>query len=492
LTRLQHGRFCVSTEIADLVMWSTPEGGLSMSTPRATAAESKVNSPWPTFAVCAIASYITTLDLSIVNIAFFEIGESFPNDPKSTISWVVTAYAILFGSLLVVSGRLADQFGRKKFFIAGTSIFLCGSLVCALASSMSLLIVGRAIQGVGGAMMTPASMGLLLGSFPPEKRGQVVAWIGSIGALGVASGPTLGAFFISSFGWRSAFWINVPICLVTVVIALRVIRESPRLAGARPDLAAAFVFTMAVASLVWGISRAETRGWTSSSVLQLFAASIFFGGIVAWRSTHHSDPLLPPELFKERTFTAANISTFLFAAAFSGNILNNVLFLRTIWNFNATKAGWFSVLAPITAAIVSVFIGRHMSRIGYRKLLLTGPIIIAATVTGSVLLLSANPQPWLPWTPLMFVLGVGLGSTFPPLSASAVLHLPPHRFALGGAINNTFRQIGAAVGVAIVVTVQSSSEGINGFRNGWHVAIVFALLAAAVSLFQPKHQAPTG
>ena len=459
-----------------------------MTTAVPASTDTQARNPWPTFVVCAIASYISTLDLSIVNVAFFEIGKSFPQDPRSTISWVVTAYSILFGSLLVVSGRLADQIGRKKFFITGTSIFLIGSLLCALASSMSFLIAGRAVQGIGGAMMTPASLGLLLASFPPEKRGQVVAWTGSIGALGVASGPTLGAFFVSSFGWRSAFWINVPICLIAVVLAIRVTKESPRIEGSRPDLIAALVFTLAVASLVWGISKAETRGWTNSSVLQLFAVAIVFGGIVVWRSTHHDDPLLPPELFKERTFTAANISTFLFAASFSGNILNNVLFLRTIWEFSATKAGWFSVLSPITVATVSVITGKRMSRIGYRKLLLTGPLVVATTVLGSVLLLTTDPQPWFPWLPIMFVLGIGLGSTFPALSASTVLGLPPHRFALGGAINNTFRQIGAAVGVALVVTVQSSTEGIDGFRNGWRVAIVFALLAAAVSLFQPKHQ----
>jgi MFS family permease len=176
-----------------------------------TETMTRTRSPWATFTVCAIASYISTLDMSIVNVAFFEIHKSFPNDSASTISWVVTAYSILFGSLLVVSGRLADQAGRKKFFLIGTSFFLAGSLFCALASTMGLLIAGRAIQGIGGAMMTPASTGLLLGVFPAEKRGQVMAWTGSIGALGVASGPTLGAFFVSSFGWRSAFWINVPI-----------------------------------------------------------------------------------------------------------------------------------------------------------------------------------------------------------------------------------------------------------------------------------------
>ncbi len=449
-----------------------------------TAVAKPVN-PWATFTVCAIASYISTLDMSIVNVAFFEIHKSFPNDPASTIAWVVTAYSILFGSLLVVSGRLADQAGRKRFFLIGTSFFLVGSLLCALASTMGLLITGRAVQGIGGAMMTPASTGLLLGVFPAEKRGQVMAWTGSIGALGVASGPTLGAFFVSTFGWRSAFWINVPICLFTLILAWKVTRESERTKGSRPDLIAAVVFTLAVASLVWGISRSETYGWGNSSVLQLFAVSIVFGLVVAYRSVSHPDPLLPAELFKQRTFTLANISTFLYGAAFSGNILNNVLFQRTIWQFSATKAGWFSVLSPITVAVTSMLIGRKMATIGLKRLMIVGPLIMSSTVMGSVLFLHTNPTPWFPFLPLMFFLGIGLGATFPALSASTVLRLPQNRFAVGGAINNTFRQVGAAVGVALVVTVQSRTEGIEGFRNGWKVAIVFALAAAAVAAFQP-------
>ena len=455
-----------------------------------TSEVSTSTNPWATFAVCAIASYISTLDMSIVNVAFFEIGRDFVGTPQSTIAWVVTAYSILFGSLLVVSGRLADQVGRKRFFIQGTVLFLIGSLICAIAPTMAMLIVGRAVQGIGGAMMTPASTGLLLAAFPAERRGQVMAWTGSIGALGVASGPTLGAFFVATFGWRSAFWINVPVCAVAIVLAMRNTRESPRQVGNVPDLPSAVVFTAAVGSLVWGISRSETHGWADNTVLSLFIVAVALGGAVVWRSRTHADPLLPADLFRERTFTLANVATLLYGAAFSGNILNNVLFQRTIWEFSANKAGWFSVISPITVAVTSVYVGKRMASIGYRRLLITGPLVMSSTVMGSILFLDVEPTPWFPFLPLMFILGLGLGATFPPLSACTVLRLPQQRFALGGAINNTFRQIGAAIGVALVVTVQSQSEGIQGFRNGWKVAIVFALAAATVSVFQPsrRHQ----
>lgn len=444
--------------------------------------------PWPTFAVCAIASYISTLDMSIVNVAFAEIAKSFPGVSRSTISWVVTSYSILYGSLLVVSGRLADRVGRKRLFQFGTVLFLLGSLMCALAPAMGMLIAGRAVQGVGGAMMTPASLGLLLAAFPIEKRSQTVAWSGAIGALGVASGPTLGAFFVSTFGWRSAFWINVPICLAVVVMAWRVVRESPKQAGSRPDVLASVLVTLSVASLVWSISRIESFGWTHSSVVALFAIAIMFGAVVAYRSLHHPEPLLPPALFRERTFTAANVSTFLFGAAFSANILNNVLFLRTIWGYSVLRAGWFSVLAPVIVAATSFAIGRHVSRIGFRKLLIGGPAVFALIVLSESFLLSETPTPWTRWLPIMFVLGISIGATFPVLSAATVFGLPQTQFALGGAINNTFRQIGAAVGVAIVVTVQTSTDGIDGFRNGWHLVAACGLLASLVSVLQPRQK----
>lgn len=442
--------------------------------------------PWPTFVVTAIAAYISTLDLSIVNVAFAEIAADFSDVSRGTISWVVTAYSILYGSLLVVSGRLADRIGRKRLFQVGALLFLVGSLVCAIAPSMITLIVGRAIQGVGGAIMTPASLGLLLSVFSLERRSQAVAWNGAVGALGVASGPTLGAICISAFGWRSAFWINVPICLLVVILAARSVRETPRTDSARPDIGASVFVTLSVAALVWGISRAEESGWTDQLVLVLFVFAMAFGYVVVRRTMNHHEPLLPPALFKVRSFSVANISTFLFGAAFSANILNNVLFLRIQWQYGVLKAGWFSVLAPVIVATTSFAIGRHISRIGFRRLLVTGPLAFAVLVAAEAILLTETPRPWTMWLPIMFLLGISIGLTFPTLSAATVHGLPQMAFSLGGAVNNTSRQIGSAVGVALLVTVQASADGIAGFRRGWWFVVVCGLLAAGISLLLPR------
>ncbi len=441
--------------------------------------------PWPTFVVCAVVSYISTLDMSIVNVAFAEIARTFPDSSRGTISWVVTAYSILFGSLLVVAGGSADRFGRKRTMTWGTTIFLVGSFVCAVSPGLGVLIVGRAIQGVGGALLVPSSLGLLLGAFPAERRSQVIAWTGAVGALGVASGPTLGALCVSAFGWRSAFWINVPIC-VGVLIASRSLRESDRQVGVRPDVAASVIVTLGVGSMVWAISRAESLGWGDTSVLGLLAVSAVFLAVLWWRSTTHPTPLLPPALFRERSFSAANIASFVFGAGFSANILNNVLFLRTIWGFGVVKAGLFSALAPIVVAATSVVTGRVMRRSGFRSLLVAAPLAYALVVLVQSRLLHVEPAPWSRWLPLMFLLGITIGATFPALSAASVQRLEQRHFALGGAINNTFRQVGAAVGVALVVTVQATADGIDGYRAGWVLVAVCGVIAALVSLAQPR------
>jgi EmrB/QacA subfamily drug resistance transporter len=442
--------------------------------------------PWATFAVCAVSSYIATLDMSIVNVAFAEIAASFSEVSRGSISWVVTAYSIMFGSLLVVSGRTADRVGRKRMLHAGLVAFALGSVVCAVAPTLGVLVGGRAAQGIAGALMMPASLGLLLAAFPESRRSQAMAWMGAAGALGVASGPTLGALLVSSFGWRSAFWVNVPVCVAVIVLAARAVREPKVQASARPDVAAAALITVAVASLVWGISRAEAHGWRDAVVLGLIAASaVLIVGVVR-RSLRHPVPLIPPALFRDPTFRAANAATFVFGAAFAANILNNVLFLRAVWAYSVVTAGLFSVLAPVVVAATSIVAGRVMRTVGFRPLLVAAQLLFALVVVGQASLLDIEPAPWTRWLPLMLVLGVSIGFTFPVLAASAVATLPPANFGLGGAINNTFRQVGAAVGVALVVTMQSSGEGIAGYRAGWVLVASCGLLAAAISLAQPR------
>jgi EmrB/QacA subfamily drug resistance transporter len=455
----------------------------SDSTAEGTA---EVRSPWPTFAVCAVASYITTLDLSVVNVAFTEIAKSFSTVTRGQLSWVVTGYAIMFGAFLVFAGQTADRIGRRRVFLIGVALFAVGSAVCGGAPTLGVLIAGRIIQGTGGALLVPASTGLLLGVFPSDKRTQVISWVGGISALGVASGPTVGAFMVDQLGWRSAFWINLPVCLLAFVLGTKVLRESDRQTGPSPDFIGATMLVLGVGSLVLAISEGQSWGWLSGRVLGLFILSAALLVGVIRKSQTHPAPALPTELFREKTFSVANAGSLLFGAGFSAMALNNVLFLRSIWKYSVVRAGWFSVLSPLVVAIVASFAGREVKRSGFQRMMFAGPILFAVSQLGMALLLRTRPTPWTIWLPLAVVQGAAIGMTFPVLSAAAVARLPPTRFAVGSAVNNTFRQVGAAIGVALVVVIQTSSSGMAGFRNGWWFTAACATMVALLAFAMPS------
>lgn len=441
------------------------------------------------FIVCGIGAFITALDLSITNVAFAEIQRAFPDVSRAGISWVVTAYNIMFGSLLIAGGRIADRVGRKRVFQLGVLIFGIGSALCGVAPDLAVLVGGRAIQGIGGALLMPATLGLLLGAFPAEKRTQVVTMWGGIGALGVASGPTLGALLIDAAGWRAAFWINVPICLGSMIVGARVLTESPRQTGPRPDYPGAVMITVVLAAIVVVISEGQSWGWTDPVIIGSFLVAVALTPVFVLRSRRHPEPMVDLTLFESRSFGLSNAASVAFGAAFAGLVLNNVLFLRTVWDYGVLKAGWFSVISPVVVAIVSGPAGRAAARYGFRRVLVTGTLLFSATQLWYLLVLGESAQPWTLWVPAGVLLGCSIGMTLPVLSAAAVATLPPTRYALGGAVNNTARQIGAALGVAILVAVQghpsTPAQELAGFHRGWIFTMIAALLSAGICMLQP-------
>ena len=446
----------------------------------------RVGGPWTTFWLCATATYIGTLDFSIVNVAFIEIERAFTGASRASISWVVTAYSILYGSLLVVAGRTADRIGRRRVFGFGVRLFLVGSVVCAVAPTIVVLVIGRAIQGAGAAMFTPAALGMMIAAFPTERRNQMVSWNTAIAALGVASGPTLGALLIGALDWRAAFWINIPVCLVVLALVRRVDAPAPTERGALPDVPAAVLVTFAVGALVWGIAETEVVGISDVRVWGALVIAAVLGAVVVQRTRTRPEPLLPRVMFADRSTNLANTAMVLFGGAFSGNILNNVLFMRSVWEFGIVRAGLFSVLSPITVATTSFLVGRNVQRLGLRNLLIVGSVLFMVCQLSFLTIITETPHPWTRWLPLMLLLGVAIGCVAPALAASAVQHAPPAQFALAGALNSTARQIGAALGVAVLVAVQATSTGIGSYRAGWITMAVFAAPSGMVSLLQPR------
>src|SRR3954470_22514429 len=226
---------------------------------------------WVVFSVTALGSFMAALDLSIVNVAFPDLEASYPHASQAALAWVITAYAIVFGSLLVTGGRTGDRIGRRRTFMGGLGIFLVGSFLCGVAPNVPVLVASRVLQGVGAAFLVPASAALLIAAFPVERRTQMVALWGGIGALAVATGPTLGAAIVSAGGWRWAFFVNLPVGLVVLLLGRRVLVESePDAASARPDYLGVAMVAVALAALVLAISEGTDWGWSDPRIVGAF------------------------------------------------------------------------------------------------------------------------------------------------------------------------------------------------------------------------------
>lgn len=450
-------------------------------------------SPWVTFTVCSLALFLTTLDLSIVNVAFPDILAEF-DISRADASWIITTYNIFYGSLLVVSGKVADQLGRRRIFLIGLAVFAGGSLIAAVAPGLGVLIVGRAVQGVGAALLTPASLGLLLAAFPAERRTQVVAMWGGIGALGIASGPSLGAFAISLTDWRAAFWINLPICVGMFIAGRRVLIETTRVRSEhRPDYGGALLITFALACIALGLSRSEVWGWGDNRTIGVLLLGVATIPLFLRRQRRHPEPVLDLTLFESKSFTVANSAALVFMGGFAAYSLNNVLFLRQAWGYSVLHAGLLTALPPATVAILAPSTGRLASRIGFRPLVIAGPLIVAGATLTFALTIGVDREP-LRFVLIGEVVAIGIACFIPVNSAAAVAELPPMRLSIGGAVNNTFRQVGAVIGVALLVAILGSPttqlELVDVHQNGWLMISALSLTTTVIGLAQPAVEAP--
>jgi EmrB/QacA subfamily drug resistance transporter len=444
------------------------------------------------FIVTALGAFMASLDLSIVNVAFPALERTFSHDSRAALAWVITGYSIVFGALLVTAGRTADRVGRRRLFFGGLGVFTLGSALCGLAPSVDLLVAGRLIQGAGAAAMVPSSLGLLLGAFPVERRSQVVALWGGVGALAVATGPSLGAGLISLDSWRLVFYVNVPVAAIAWLLGRRVLVETtvPGDHG-RPDYLGVGLVTLSLAFLVLAISEGPTWGWSGPRVIGLLVAAVVLGAGFIRRSQRHPHPVLDLALFSERSFTVANAATLLYAMGFFAMLLGNILFLTSVWHYSILRAGLSVTPGPLVVAAVSGPAGRVASRIGFRPVLLSGFAFFAGGLLLYVFRVHVAPAYLSEWLPPTLVCGLGIGLTFPVLSAAAVSSLHPERFAVGSAVNQTARQVGGAFGVALLVVIlgtpSSTAAALTNFHHLWAYAAFMAIASGLLcTLLRPK------
>jgi len=422
-------------------------------------------------AVAVLGSFMAFVDATIVNIAVPSIAHDFSGSRLSGVSWVLNAYNIVFAAFLVGGGQLADLLGRRKVFSFALVVFTIGSTLCAVAPSLGLLIAARVLQAAGSAMLVPSSLAIVLEAHDERTRGHAVALWSAVAALAAGIGPPLGGLLITASSWRLVFLVNIPVGVVAFVLAQRVLIES-RAPGRRrmPDLLGGGVFALAIAALVLAVVKGQEWGWGNARVIGAFIAAIVLGAYFLFRSSRQRSPVLDLSLLRIRSFALSNTATLVMAGGFYAYTLCNVLFLTGVWRYSILTAGLALTPGPLTAMAIAGPASRVVERLGHRAVAVPGALIWAGGMAYFATTLGVGPDFLGVWLPGMVILGVGAGLTFPTLSAAAVGSVPGPRFAVATSLNSVARQLGAALGVAVLIAIIGTPkplQALHAFEHGW-------------------------
>jgi EmrB/QacA subfamily drug resistance transporter len=409
---------------------------------------------WWTLIVVCIATFMLLLDITIVNVALPKIAEDL-HASFSDIQWVIDAYALTLASTLLTAGSLADLIGRRLVFSVGLGLFAFTSLLCAISPSALFLILARAGQGIGGAIMFATSLALLVQEFHGRERGTAFgAWGATIGAA-AAVGPLLGGALTEGLGWSSIFYINVPIGIGAVVLTQMKVAESRDPRGAKIDWIGTVTFTAGLFLLVYAIIRGNEKGWGSTLIVSMFAASAVLLAAFLVSQFVQKNAMLDVSLFRKPTFSGASIVAFTLSASMFAMFLYLTLYLQTILGLSPLQTGLRFLPVTVVSFFVAALSGNLSARIPVRFLLGLGLLLVAV---GLLLMRGLNASST--WTALLagfIVSGAGIGFVNPALASTAVGVVPPQRSGMASGINSTFRQVGIATGIAVLGALFESS-----------------------------------
>jgi EmrB/QacA subfamily drug resistance transporter len=408
---------------------------------------------WTLLAVC-LGTFMLLLDVTIVNVALPAIQSSLKAN-FSDLQWVVDAYALSLASLLLTSGSLADLFGRRVLFAIGLVIFTAGSLLCGLATSPLFIILSRAAQGIGGAIMFATSLALIASAFQGRERGVAFGVWGAITGVAVAVGPVLGGLLTTGFSWRWIFFVNLPIGAFALAVTLTRLEESREAQARRPDWAGFVTFTAALIALVYGLIRAQQSGWSDTGVIACFVAAVVGLAVFLMVERRGRQPMFELSLFRLPTFAGGSIAAFAMSGTLFALLLYLVLYLQDDLGFSALGTGVRLLVLSGGVLATSTIAGRATARVPVRWLIAPGLALV-----GIGLLLMAGIHATSAWTHLIpgFILaGVGTGMINPPLASTAVGVVEPRRAGMASGINATFRQVGIATGIAALGTIFTTS-----------------------------------
>jgi EmrB/QacA subfamily drug resistance transporter len=447
-------------------------------------------SSWVVLASTGLAVFAVFLDTTILFVAFSSIGRSYPTVSPASLSWVLNAYTIVFAAMLIPAGRIADRVGRRRTFLGAVIVFTIASILCGLAPSVGWLVVARMLQALGAAALVPSSLALVLQTFPKSKVPFAVAIWSAIGAVAGAIGPTLGALVIEHLGWRWAFFINLPVGLLSLLLARRVLVEGrdPN-PGRFPDPLSIGLLIASLADVAFAVVKTSEWGWLSVELAGSLAISVaLLVGFVV-RCARVDNPLFDLALFRAPTFRIGNGAMLLYSTGFSAMFLGNILFLTRVWGYSTLRAGMVVSLGPMIVATTAPFFGRLAGRVGQRALLIPGGLIWGSGATLLLLTATTTPHYLTQYLPAICLSALGVSLCVPQLSSVSVQGLPASSFGAGSAVTQAIRNLGATLGVSLVIAfTQNVSNGqvLDGFQHVWWLLIGTGVSVTTLSLFLPR------
>lgn len=384
-------------------------------------------SPWRAFWIASSAVFLVSLDSTMLFAAFDALRQSFADSSTATLSWVLNAYTVVYAAMLIPAGGLADAHGRKRVFQIGLAVFIAASVACGLAPSVEELIVARVLEALGAALLTPASMSIVLAAFPVERRALVISLWGAVGGLAAAVGPSLGSWVTAQAGWPWAFYINVPVGLWALWQSRSHIQEAVKpVQRRRVDGVGLLLLMAAVGAVALAIVESGSPAWSRLQISAVAGMGLLAGVAFVMWARFHTAPLLDLSLFSHATYRYVNAATLTFGIAFSMMFMGFFFFMTGIWHYTLPQAGL--AVTP-------------------------GPLLVMPTaiITGILLVPGTQPDYLRDWLPGLLMSGVGVGMVLPSLAGAAVSRLPAEHYAVGSAFNQATRQIGGVLGVAITV-----------------------------------------
>jgi EmrB/QacA subfamily drug resistance transporter len=445
---------------------------------------------WFALALLSVVQFMVVLDIAIVNVALpsikVDLGFS-----EENLQWVISAYALVFGGFLLLGGRAADLLGRRRLFLSGLVVFTLASLFAGLAWSEASLITARSIQGLGAAIITPAALSILSTTFSEGRERNIALGVwGAVGGFGAAAGVLLGGVLTDGLGWEWIFFVNVPVGVISFIVAPMLLKESRDASVTSFDALGAILVTGGLSSLVYAITQAGSNGWTGTTTLAFFAAAVvLLVGFLVWEQ-RHPEPLMRLGILRIKTVTGANVAGFILGTATFSLFLMLTLYMQQVLGYSAMKTGVGYLAVAGTAIFTSAIAAQLVTRIGVKPVLVIGMTSLTAGLVYFTQV-SVHGSYLGDLLPGFLLVALGLGFSFVPISIAALAGIQPAEAGLASGLINTTQQIGGALGIAALSTIATSrtSDAIAGGATqasaavtGFHTAFVAGGIVAAVGI----------